>query len=106
VTEVVVAFSLTEDEKRKLLARAQASGTDLPTYVRTLIEEDLKRTPTLSEILAPIHEDFRRSGMTEEELEVFLEGELSAARNERRAKDHVGERQRSEEPGRERGREI
>ena len=37
-------------------------------YLHTLVEEDLKRPPALSEILAPIHEEFRQSGMTEDEL--------------------------------------
>jgi hypothetical protein len=44
---------------------------------------DALHSPTLDQILAPIHEDFRRSGMTEEELETLLEDELAEVRKER-----------------------
>ena len=42
-------------------------------------------SPSLSQILAPIHEEFRQSGMSEEELETLLEGELAEHRRERGA---------------------
>ena len=47
--------------------------------------EQNRHLPSLSQILAPIHEEFRQSGMTEEELETLLEGELAEHRRERRA---------------------
>ena len=44
--------------------------------------------------LAPIHEDFRKSGMTGQELDTLLEGELTEVRKERgAAKDRVRSRQ-------------
>ncbi len=46
-------------------------------------EQNPGRLRSLSEILAPIHEEFRRSGMTEQELETLLEGELVEHRRER-----------------------
>ena len=52
---------------------------------------DIERPKTLAELLAPIHEDFRKSGMSEEELETFLESELAEARQER--KDAKGQSQ-------------
>jgi hypothetical protein len=54
-------------------------------YLRTLVEEDLKHSPTLSQILSSIHEDFRRSAMTEQELDTLLTGELAEVRKERGA---------------------
>ena len=48
-------------------------------------EQNPGHSPSLSEILAPIHEEFRQSGMTEEELETLLEGELAEHRRERGA---------------------
>ena len=72
-TEVTVKLSLTPEEERRLFACAMEKGQDVTNYVRTLIEEDLKRPPALSEILAPIHEEFRRSGMTEDELSSLIE---------------------------------
>ncbi len=72
-TEVTVKLSLTRDEERLLLARATEKGQDVADYLRTLVEQDLKRPPALSEILAPIHEEFRQSGMTEDELSALIE---------------------------------
>lgn len=84
-TEVTVKLSLTPEEERMLVARATEKGQDVANYLHTLVEEDLKQSPTLSQILAPIHEDFRRSGMTDQELETLLEGELAEVRKERGA---------------------
>ena len=84
-TEVTVKLSLTPEEERMLVARATEKGQDVPNYLRTLVAEDLKHSPTLSQILSPIHEDFRRSGMTDQELDTLLEGELAEVRKERGA---------------------
>lgn len=72
-TEVVVAFSLPLEEGRKLFARATEMGKDVPSYLRELVEEDLKSLPTWRDEFAPIHEDFARSGMTEDELASLIE---------------------------------
>ena len=45
----------------------------MASYLRTLVEEDLKRAPALSEVLAPIHEEFRQSGMKDDELLTLIE---------------------------------
>lgn len=84
-TEVTVKLSLTPAEERMLVARATEKGQDVANYLRTLVEEDLKQSPTLSQILAPVHEDFRKSGMTDQELDILLEGELAEVRKERGA---------------------
>ena len=45
---------------------------------------------TFAEILAPVHEDFRKSGMTESELDGLLEESLRESRAERdQGKNHV-----------------
>ena len=82
-TEVTVKLSLTPEEKRTLLARATEKGQDVADYLRTLVEEDLKRPPALSEILAPIHEEFRQSGMSEDELSALIEDAREAAWKEK-----------------------
>jgi hypothetical protein len=84
-SEVTVKLSLTPEEERRLFTRATEKGQDVANYLRTLVEEELRRPPALSEILAPIHDEFRRSGMSEEELETLLEGELAEHRRERGA---------------------
>ena len=72
-SEVTVKLSLTPEEERRLFARATKKGQDVANYLRILVEEDLKRPPAFSEILAPIHEEFRQSGMTEDELSALIE---------------------------------
>jgi hypothetical protein len=88
-TEARQTMTLTIDfpaeTERKLLARAAATGKDVATLVREAVEEKLGTPlPSFAEILAPVHEDFRHSAMTEAELNTLLEGTLAEARKERR----------------------
>lgn len=72
-TELTVKLSLTPEEEQRLFARATEKGQDVAHYLHALVEEDLKRPQALSEILAPIHDDFRKSGMTEDELSALID---------------------------------
>ena len=63
---------LSPETEKRLLARATAQGQNPTEYVQQLIEKDVK-TPSLGEILAPVRQEFRESGMTEEELETLIE---------------------------------
>jgi hypothetical protein len=85
---MTITIDLSPDEERRLQERAAQLGQDLPAYLRRLIREDLDatapaRSRTFAEILAPVHEDFRESGMTEGELDTLLEEALGEARAER-----------------------
>jgi thiamine phosphate synthase YjbQ (UPF0047 family) len=53
--------------------------------VREAVEERLQADlPTFQEVLAPVHEEFRHSGMCEQELDDLLEATLAGVRKERR----------------------
>lgn len=80
---ITVEFSSeTED---KLRAWAAATSQDVSTFVREAVEEKLQAgLPTFQRILAPVHEEFRRSGMREQELDDLLEATLAGVRKERR----------------------
>jgi hypothetical protein len=85
---MTVTIDLSPDEERRLQERAAQRGQDLTAYLRRLIREDLEAAKpaqgrTFAEILAPVHEDFRKSGMTEGELDALLEETLSESRAER-----------------------
>ena len=82
--EVTVKLSLPPKREGRLFTPPTKRGRDVANYLPTFVEE-LRRPPALSEILAPIHDEFRRSGMSEEELETLLEGELAEHRRERGA---------------------
>jgi len=85
---MTVTIDLSPDEERRLRERVERLGQDLTGYVRRLIREDLE-TPapggrTFAEILAPVHDDARRDGVTEEERDALLEEALRTSRAERR----------------------
>ena len=86
---MTVTIDLSPDEERQLQDRAAQLGQDLTAYLRTLIQENLDAPPsdrgrTFAEILAPIHEDFQKSGMSEGELDALLEEAITESRAERR----------------------
>ncbi len=86
---MTVTIDLLPEEERRLQERAAQRGQDLTAYLRQIIREDLDTpTPqdegTFAEILAPIHEDFRKSGMTEADLDALLEEAIGEPRAERR----------------------
>ena len=70
---MTITLRLSSEEERRLLERATESGQDVASYVYRLVQKDITRPSTLSEILAPVREDFRRSGMTEDELGSLIE---------------------------------
>jgi len=54
-----------------------------------VIVESLKKDlplPSLADVVGPLHDSFRQSGMTEEEVDTLLEEEVKAVRAERRAR--------------------
>jgi hypothetical protein len=82
---MTLTLDLPKETEQKLLARAAATGKDVATLVTEAVEEKLRAAvPTFAEILAPVHENFRQSGMTEAELDMLLEQTLAEARKERR----------------------
>jgi hypothetical protein len=81
---MTLTIDLPAETEQKLRARAAATGKDVATLVREAVEEKLRAPlPTFAEILAPVHEDFRQSGMTDAELDALLEGTLAEVRTER-----------------------
>ena len=70
----------------RLQAEAQASGKDVETFVREVVEQKLaRRKKTFAKILKPIHDAVAASGLSEHDVDELLEGgELRAARAERR----------------------
>lgn len=65
--------------------KAKNQGKDVSSYVEELIEKDIDRRKTLDEILAPIRKNFTESGMTEEDLDAFIESERQTMWEEKNA---------------------
>jgi hypothetical protein len=79
-------IELPAQAEARLTEKARIAGIDVPTYVERLLEADATR-PSLEELLKPVHQAFRDSGMSEEQLSDLLlkaKKEMRAARKNRR----------------------
>jgi hypothetical protein len=65
---------------RAVRKKAQHEGKTTPEYVRGLIEQDLLADKSFDEILRPIRDDFRKSGMTEAQLDELVDRARKATR--------------------------
>jgi hypothetical protein len=74
-------LDLDPDIEAKLRQRAAAAGKDPETYALEAVLEKLTGPHTLADILAPVHEEFRRSGMSQEELKALCEQALAQSRS-------------------------
>jgi hypothetical protein len=89
---MTINIELKPDEERELRERARTSGRDISEYVQQVLTEHIRsgRGPetaskTFDEILAPIREGWRQSGMTEDEITALFEETRDEVRKERRA---------------------
>ena len=82
---MTITLELPTEMEHELLAQAAASGKDVGTLIREAVAEKLHGSLlTFAQVLSPVHEEFRKSGMTTAELDSLLEQELAGARKERR----------------------
>jgi hypothetical protein len=80
---MTLAVPISPQAERRLADKAKAAGVDLPTFVSRLLETEAQR-PTLVELSGEVFENFKRTGMTDEELGRRLEDEKHSARAARR----------------------
>lgn len=57
---------------RAVEKRAKINGQTLGEYLRALIERDLSAGRSFDEILKPVRAGFKKSGVTEEELDLIV----------------------------------
>lgn len=69
---MTLEITLAPDEEARLRERAAAVGQDVRDFARAALVEKLE-TPTFAELLAPIHEATRKSGLTVEEIDAVLD---------------------------------
>jgi hypothetical protein len=86
---MTISISLTPEQERTLEELARQSGKDPSAYaigVLTAYLNGVRSRPekTFEEILAPIWEGWRQSGMTEDEIDDLFGQELQEVRRERR----------------------
>jgi hypothetical protein len=90
---MTITIELRPDEEQILRQRAGESGRELPEYVRHLLEEHIRSLPrpgaapqTFDQVLAPVWEGWRQSGMTEEQIDAMFQRELEDLRRDRIAR--------------------
>lgn len=80
----MASIPLTGEVEARLRARAAAVGQDVVTYTSKLLERLSLPPVTLKEISGPLSEEFRKSGMTDDQLGDMLEQEKHAMRRDQR----------------------
>jgi predicted transcriptional regulator len=79
-----VLVPLPSDLARTIDTLAERSGQDRAQFIVSFLRERLDRsTASFEEIVSPIAEDFRRSGMTEADLDDLVEQERQAMWSEK-----------------------
>ncbi len=83
---MTVVLELKPELEAALQLKASAKAFTVNNYVEELIEMDIERGPSLDEILAPVRKQFDDSGMTEDELDDFMNGIRNEVYLEKQAK--------------------
>lgn len=78
-----LTIDLTPDVKTAL--EHKAKGKDIKQYVQNLVQKQALR-PTLEEALAPVRQEFAESGMSEDDLDVFMNSVREKAYQDRNSK--------------------
>lgn len=85
-TDTIQISGLPETVVQAVNDRAKKVGTTAEQYVRYLIEEDLASELNLRVLFAPVREQIKESGISEDELTGLLEEAREEAFQERQKK--------------------
>lgn len=84
---MTITIDLPASVEEKLRAHAAATGKKIETVVVEAVEAKLTLSKiSLREILAPIHDDFKKSGMSEQELDHLIQESIAETRAARHSK--------------------
>lgn len=79
---MTITIDISKDLESRLKLKARTDGKDLAGFVKEMVEREAKE-PTWNELVAPYHEQTRKLGFTESELDEIIDTELAAVRRER-----------------------
>lgn len=82
---MTISVSLSPSAEARLRARASELGQDVATVASELLEQAVAGS-TVDEALAPFRKQEAEHGMSDDELNDFLQSELEAHRREKREK--------------------
>lgn len=77
---MIITIDISTEAGERLRKRANRTGLDLNTFVQNMVE--ISAEP-LAVAAAPIHEEFRKSGMTQEELDELTDELIREVRAEK-----------------------
>jgi hypothetical protein len=80
----MISVPITGEVEARLRARAASMGQDVVEYAAKLLERMSQPPVPLHEISGPLGEEFRQSGMTEDQLADLLEDSKHRMRRVRR----------------------
>lgn len=66
-----MTIDLPVEVKAALQRKAEATGKDVRVFVQDMIKKQALR-PSLDEVLAPVRQEFEKSGMSEDDLDSFM----------------------------------
>ena len=72
-TETIEITGLPKGTTDAITELSRSKGKSAEEYLRTLIEAELLSQQTFAEILAPIRDGFRKSGMTQDQLDALFQ---------------------------------
>jgi hypothetical protein len=72
-TESIEISGLPQGTKVAIEQLSRSKGKSAEEYLRTLIEAEILSEQSFTQILAPIRQSFRESGMTEGQLDALFE---------------------------------
>lgn len=84
---MTVAVDIDPETEELLRKAATIDGVELDVYLQALIERDVRRF-ALDERLEPIRRNVAESGLTEEDVDEFMNDMLRQVRQERREARH------------------
>ena len=82
----MISIPVSGEVEARLRARAAARGQDVVTYATKALERLSQPPIPISEVSGPLGEEFKQSGMSDDELGELLEEAKHRMRRERRAK--------------------
>ena len=74
-----LTIDITEKTAAKIRERAAKNGRKVADYITSLVDDDL----TWDELVRPIHDETKRLGLTEADIEGLVDHEISELRKER-----------------------
>jgi hypothetical protein len=72
-TETIEITGLPKGTTEAITELSRSKGKSAEEYLRTLIEAEILSQQTFAEILAPIRDGFRKSGMTQDQLDALFQ---------------------------------